>query len=53
MFKRVVGRAKCLFGVHQRSHRLTVYRGDGDTSACRYCATAMKNSPRGWIAAHK
>lgn len=50
MLKRLVGRAKCVFGIHKRSRGKTVFHGGGhDTSVCRYCKTPMKSAPGGWV----
>lgn len=49
MLKQLVGRSKCVLGIHRRSRRQTIYDGSGhDTSVCRYCGAAMQNTARGW-----
>ncbi|MBX9796106.1 hypothetical protein [Sphingomonas sp.] len=52
MFKWIVGRAKCLIGVHHRSHA-RAYRPAKDSiylSYCEYCGVPMKRlSKRNWV----
>jgi hypothetical protein len=53
MFQRLIGRAKCMIGIHRRSRRHTVFKGRGaDTSICRYCRKSMRSTPAGWVVEH-
>lgn len=54
MFKWIVGRSKCLAGVHHRSHaRAHKVSGDGGyRSYCDFCGVPMvRLSKRNWVVA--
>jgi len=50
MIGKLIGRMKCVAGVHERSrHRAVIGQGPVDTSVCRHCGVPMRRvSSKKW-----